>query len=282
MGLVLSNDRIVDDNGDPIANAQMFVYEVGTTTDAPTYLDSDFTTPAPQPVLSNQFGIFPPVYIAQNYKQIFKDGDDNILPQFGGDDIEPASVGSATTADEGTVQFATTAEVAAKTAGKVIDSGDQGSMVFDGTQITTGTIALGRIPVSDILEVIYPVGAIYHSGKVSTNPSSTLGFGTWVAEAEGRVMVGVGTGNDTINSPRAFTVSETGGEYDHQLTASEMATVTYDADLHIDGDSSPISGGAEMGTSTVIDKLDIATNAGDQPHTNVQPYVAYYIWRRTA
>jgi hypothetical protein len=55
--------------------------------------------------------------------------------------------------------------------------------------------------VQAALQALYPVGCVYTSTS-ATNPGTTFGFGTWVAFAAGRVMVGVGG---------AFTAGATGG-----------------------------------------------------------------------
>lgn len=69
--------------------------------------------------------------------------------------------------------------------------------------------------VQAALQALYPIGSIY-SSTVSTNPNTLFGFGTWVAYAAGRVMVGNGGG---------FTAGATGGSADaitvaHTHTAS--------------------------------------------------------------
>lgn len=280
MGLVLSNDRYVDDSGVPLNGAKMFVYEVGTETDAATFLDSDLTTPAAQPVLSNQFGIFAPIYIAGNYKLVFKTSADVVLPQFGGDDIEPASVGSATTTSEGTVEIATTAEVAAKTAGKVIDSGDQASMVFAGEQITTGTISLSRIDTAALLATIYPVGAVYNGGSNSTNPATLLGFGTWVAYAAGRAMIGVGTGTDINAVNLVVAGGAEAGEYEHTQLVGEMFKHGHDSDMTEDGGNSADKPERGSGASSGIMTTDLVGGTDAMNVTN--PYIGTYLWERTA
>lgn len=58
--------------------------------------------------------------------------------------------------------------------------------------------------VQAALQALYPVGCVYTSTS-ATNPGTTFGFGTWVAFAAGRVMVGVGG---------AFTAGATGGSAD--------------------------------------------------------------------
>lgn len=69
--------------------------------------------------------------------------------------------------------------------------------------------------VQAALQALYPIGSIY-SSTVSTNPNTLFGFGTWVAYAAGRVMIGNGGG---------FTAGATGGSADaivvtHTHTAS--------------------------------------------------------------
>jgi hypothetical protein len=79
----------------------------------------------------------------------------------------------------------------------------------DTTQVSTTAF------VQAALQALYPIGSIY-SSTVSTNPGTLFGFGTWVAYAAGRVMVGNGGG---------FTAGDTGGSADaiavtHTHTAS--------------------------------------------------------------
>ena len=59
------------------------------------------------------------------------------------------------------------------------------SVATDTTQLATTGF------VKNVLEnYIYPVGSIYFNMAVSTNPGTLLGFGTWLAYAEGKVLVG--------------------------------------------------------------------------------------------
>lgn len=81
----------------------------------------------------------------------------------------------------------------------------------DTTQLATTAF------VQDALALLYPIGSIY-SSTVSTNPGTLFGFGTWVAYAAGRVLLGNGGG---------FSAGTTGGSADatvvahtHTLTAS--------------------------------------------------------------
>lgn len=72
----------------------------------------------------------------------------------------------------------------------------------------------------DIGLAAYPVGSIYMSMK-SDNPSTIFG-GTWSAIGQGRVLIGAGSGTDTNDVSKSFTVGSTGGEYEHTLTVDEM------------------------------------------------------------
>lgn len=51
----------------------------------------------------------------------------------------------------------------------------------------------------------FPIGSIYISVS-STNPATTLGYGTWTAFATGRVLVGL-----DLSDPDFDTVEKTGG-----------------------------------------------------------------------
>lgn len=64
----------------------------------------------------------------------------------------------------------------------------------------------------------WPVGSVFIS-VVPTNPATLLGFGTWVAFAQGRVLVGIDP-----TDPDWDTVLETRGEKLHILTCDEIPT----------------------------------------------------------
>ncbi len=58
-----SVNRVVDDNGNPINGAKMYMYLVGTTTPAIWYNDIDGTSPGTNPQVSGSTGIFNPVFL---------------------------------------------------------------------------------------------------------------------------------------------------------------------------------------------------------------------------
>ena len=164
----------------------------------------------------------------------------------------------------------------------------------------------------DILQMVgpllYPVGSIYTNADLDTNPATLLGFGTWSRFAEGRVPVGLapsdtdfGTlGNTggaktvtltqaqmpshshTVNPPSVTTSA--GGQHRHQIgpkgswgsfgfvdrttaSSSGMAYTSYDGNHN---------------HSVDIPQFNSGSNGSGQSHTNLQPYIVVYMWRRTA
>lgn len=77
---------------------------------------------------------------------------------------------------------------------------------------------------TETLNEMYPVGSIYITTSISTASEleKTLGVGTWETYASGKTLVGVGTGTDSNSVSKTFKVNETGGEYTHNLTTSEI------------------------------------------------------------
>lgn len=80
------------------------------------------------------------------------------------------------------------------------------------------------------LDNIYPVGSIYLSVN-DTDPSTLFG-GTWEQIAQGRTLIGVGTGTDINNVSQSFEVNNTGGEYKHTQTINEMPIHTHSQNAH--------------------------------------------------
>ena len=105
------------------------------------------------------------------------------------------------------------------------------------------------------LQSLYPVGSIYINASSSTNPSSLIGFGTWVSFGAGRVLVGFDSSNSLFN-----TAEETGGSADaivvshtHAFTgssSSSLGTHTHTFSGTTSGQSNTHS---HTATSTVTD-----------------------------
>ena len=131
--------------------------------------------------------------------------------------------------------------------------------------------------VQTILEMVYPVGAIY----ISTNdldPSWAFGFGLW-EKIQDRFLLAAGN-----NYPAGCI----GGEAEHILTEEEMPAHDHEFDRHQlwRNETVPPSTttmgdgyGANNKTLEIYTDTTVATGAGD-PHNNMPPYLAVHMWKR--
>lgn len=164
--------------------------------------------------------------------------------------------------------------------------------------------------IQQFSSAIYPVGSIYMSVN-STNPSTYFG-GTWVAWGSGRVPVGINTSDTNFS-----TVEKTGGASTVTLTTSQMPSHTH---TFTGSSATTSSNGAHThtlnlnktawsgssGSRVVVDSTDYtaltnnktssngahthtltakgsnANTGGGGSHTNLQPYIVCYMWKRTA
>ena len=162
------------------------------------------------------------------------------------------------------------------------------------TQLDTLTTAVNT---KTTLAAVYPVGSIYINATNSNNPSSLLGFGTWVAFGAGRVPIGIDSSDTDFD-----TAEETGGSKTHTLTESEMPahrhlmfrnvsvgnigdTTSSLSAAHYYNDGSQSYRIRKSSSSDAFLEPDITlsgqTGSGSA-HNNVQPYIVVYMWKRTA
>ena len=172
---------------------------------------------------------------------------------------------------------------------------DKASPTFTGTPLST-TAAVGTDStqiattafVKDVLEnYIYPVGSIYFNMAVSTNPGTLLGFGTWAAYAEGKVLVGL-AGSGTFDALDESLGAETVTTGSTTLTTSQIPSHTHtvhDTDHSRTPDSTDTTAD-EYGAYAAASGTTGATGGGGG-HTHgstptLQPSKTLYIWKRTA
>lgn len=125
--------------------------------------------------------------------------------------------------------------------------------------------------IENYLDKVYPVGSIYMSTN-ATSPATLFG-GTWDALDEGRVLIGA---NST------YPVNSTGGEFEHTLTAEEMPAHTHNYRRNNNGTCRSGYSGEDYQTGRNWgDNYTTASAGGSQPHNNMQPYLAVYMWERT-
>ena len=135
----------------------------------------------------------------------------------------------------------------------------------------------------------YPVGSIYMS-TVATSPATLFG-GTWV-RIQDRFLLAAGS---------TYSAGATGGEATHRLTVNEMpshahtikATYIDGVDVFIDSNDGYLAADRDApGKSTTDGQLIQAADVppargmhnagGGAAHNNMPPYLAVYVWRRTA
>lgn len=136
-----------------------------------------------------------------------------------------------------------------------------------------GTPVTKKATIANVLALAYPVGSIYISTN-STNPGTSLGFGTWSAFGAGRVPVGFSSGETEFD-----TDEETGGDKTHTLTTNEMP-----AHVHTIGEVAIQDTGS--GTTVTTDSGgttgETQSTGGGGAHNNLQPYIVIRMWKRTA
>lgn len=125
--------------------------------------------------------------------------------------------------------------------------------------------------MAGIMNFIYPVGHIYIS-YVSTNPATLLGIGTWSAFAAGKVLVGLDSGDTDFD-----TVGETGGAKTINLQHNHGGSATPIAQ----GAISSATDGVNIGDQHREQTATIA-NALSTTQSIMPPFIAVYMWRRTA
>lgn len=127
---------------------------------------------------------------------------------------------------------------------------------------------------------IYKVGDLYLTID-STNPSTRLGYGTWVRYAQGRAIVGVSDTSSTSPYWTKFAQSEF-GEYEHKLDIEEMPKHRHKLGDALGTTGSGVSPDLNGSQPNLNDSPAIGYEGGDKPHNNVQPSITVNIWLRTA
>ena len=154
--------------------------------------------------------------------------------------------------------------------GQVMSTNGEGQVSFTTLTGVTATISNA-----------YPVGSIYMNCSNATNPGTLLGFGTWAAFGEGRVLIGIDSSDTDFD-----TAEETGGSKTHTLTEAQLPSHRHQVGSN---DSGTGTGGAAGNMELVRDAgtgngpaVNSSFTGSGQAHTIVQPYIVVYMWKRTA
>jgi len=139
--------------------------------------------------------------------------------------------------------------------------------------------------VQAVMQTLHPVGSIY-TAIISTNPGTLFGFGTWTAFGAGRMLISLDSGNVLFD-----TAEETGGSANATLP-SHTHTFTGTAHNHAGGRVSFLNNGISAGandttstpgnTSSVVAGGTNSTEGASATNANYPPFIAVYMWKRTA
>jgi hypothetical protein len=153
--------------------------------------------------------------------------------------------------------------------------------------VTTAIAAEVEVTAAIINALVYPVGSLYFNMAVSTNPNTLLGVGTWVAYAEGEVLVGI-QGSGTFDALDESLGAETASGSTTGSTTSGLPAHTHTV-TQVSGDSGSATGFEGGGSRAAVGSLTVTSEGSSSAHTHTTPAVStlqpsktLYIWKRTA
>lgn len=135
----------------------------------------------------------------------------------------------------------------------------------------TSILTIGDDSDQQFLDKVYPVGSIYMSVN-STSPATLFG-GTW-QRIEDTFLLAAGS---------TYSAGSTGGEAEHTLTVDELPSHYHQFTMRT-GASTGNYYGQPPYTNNAGSTNSANTTAigGGQAHNNLPPYLAVYMWQRTA
>ena len=120
----------------------------------------------------------------------------------------------------------------------------------------------------------YPIGSICMF-KTNIDPNEMYG-GTWV-RIKGKFIFGAD--DDT------YPLGSEGGEATHTLTVDEMPSHNHKYNTELSGKEGGNIAGIKVSYGIAYNNAEaqgIFNTGGGQPHNNMPPYVAFYIWAKVA
>ena len=172
--------------------------------------------------------------------------------------------------------------------------GPQGPPGVDGVDGQDGAPGAGGVTLAQVIDALYPIGSLYIS-TLSSSPEQMWNRGTWAAFGAGRVMVGYDISDADFNASE-----KTGGAKTVTLTAAQMPAHTHVQDPHthtflprtattgavstiVTGtlDTSSAVGGANQAHIQAATAVNQNAGGGGA-HTNLQPFITVFAWKRTA
>ena len=154
--------------------------------------------------------------------------------------------------------------------------------------------------VSAALAAAYPVGSIYMA-TVNTSPATLLGFGTWVRYGQGRMPISADDSTYTLGSTggSATTTLITANLPSHSHSATTTSTdaghthgSSIGSGFISNGGSESLAGGPNLsfgrpsttasGNASITSTTTIGNTGSGTAVTTISPYIAVYMWNRTA
>lgn len=177
--------------------------------------------------------------------------------------------------------------------GAVSGTNITGSGTVKGATINaTSTLQVGG---SNILERIYPVGSIYMSTQ-NKNPKDLFSFGTW-EQIQGKFLFAANSTRTAGSTGGAETVALTvnqlpkhghpqnyapqGADTNRMVTSSPEKGMCSDDNIH--GSSAGTKAGSQYAwSSSSLTIVGTGRVGNNEAHENMPPYLAVYMWKRTA
>lgn len=145
---------------------------------------------------------------------------------------------------------------------------------------------------AEILDVTYPVGAIYISVN-EVNPANLFG-GVW-QKIEGKFLLGSSGDYPLTVEEEGVEKRNMGGEEEHTLTVEEMPSHNHTQNQHRHKQANKYSAGTEGSSNgytyssnrTITDAYTdyqapyINPTGGGEAHNNMPPYLVVNVWERT-
>ena len=139
------------------------------------------------------------------------------------------------------------------------------------------------------IKLVYPVGSIFLT-TVDTNPADLFGFGLW-EQIKDTFLLAAGS---------TYAAGTTGGEATVTLQKTQVPSVTGTIAMHSQGVATNIhdvtgcfssgltnsdayrAGGTEASGAVSIGRINFNNGGSGAAHNNMPPYMAVYVWKRTA
>ena len=194
-----------------------------------------------------------------------------------------SSASAAASSKAAAASYASAAEASAgNAAASESAAGTSASAAASSAESSAASASEAQAAVQNLLNLVYPVGSIYMSVN-STSPATLFG-GTWT-RIQDRFLLAAGS---------SYAAGATGGEATHKLTVSEIPSHNHCERFCWENTAAAkntlaVNGTALYATNSVsgVAGIDRGTSFGNytgggSAHNNMPPYLAVYMWKRTA